>query len=120
MIKVSSLLLSKVTKDIYDLSHHQPTDALVMTASGSLLPYKSHEHPSQRRYYPSIMMVDEMSLMSDCINIPIRVRRMMDEEAHTISKVSEKLYSGPLTSSTTIYPGSTNSHLPRRANNIKK
>ncbi|KAK4517313.1 uncharacterized protein ATC70_000647 [Mucor velutinosus] len=47
------------------------------------------------------MMVDELSLMSD------RVRRMMDEEASATLKKSDKLYSGPLTSNTTIYPGST-------------
>ncbi|GAN10563.1 hypothetical protein MAM1_0369d10106 [Mucor ambiguus] len=53
------------------------------------------------------MMVDDLSLMSNFVSIPIRVRRMMDEEASTASKRPDKVYSGPLTSSTTVYPGSS-------------
>ncbi|KAF1807603.1 hypothetical protein FB192DRAFT_1356555 [Mucor lusitanicus] len=108
MLKASSLLLSEVVKGIYDLRLSQPSDALTITATGNLIPYNQHKYPGQRQYYPSIMIVDEMSLMSGRVNIPIRVKQMMDEEVAAIHKVSNiPLYNGPLTSSTTIYPGST-------------
>lgn len=108
MLKVNTLLLSKVTEDIYDLSRKRSKDALIITASGSLLPSNQYEHPSLHRYYPSILMVDELSLMSDRVSIPIRVKQMMmDEEASAGSKRLGLHYSQPSTFSTTIYPGST-------------
>ncbi|CAO0796151.1 unnamed protein product [Mucor circinelloides] len=107
MLKVNTLLLSKVTEDIHDLPRKQSKDALIITASGSLLPSKQYEHSILHQYYPSILMVDELSLMSDRVSIPIRVKQMMDEEASAGSKRLGLHYSQPSTFSTTVYPGST-------------
>ncbi|KAL9549885.1 hypothetical protein MBANPS3_004988 [Mucor bainieri] len=107
MLKVNSLLLSEVTKHAHDLSLSRPGDALAITASGNLLPYNRYKNRSQHRFYPSIMVVDELTLISNCVSIPTRVRQMMDEEGlSTSTKKPDEFYSGPLTSSTTIYPGS--------------
>ncbi|KAL7309268.1 hypothetical protein PS15m_011376 [Mucor circinelloides] len=108
MLKVKTLLLSKVTEDIYDLSRKQSKDALIITASGSLLPSNQYGHSSSlHQYYPSILMVDQLSLMSDRVSIPIRVKQMMNEEAFAGSKRLGLHYSQPSTFSTTIYSGST-------------
>lgn len=82
-------MLFMATDGIYNLFGGSPNDALVITASGSLYPY-SNQDSNQFCYYPSIMAVDEFSLMSDRIKIPLRIREMIDEEILFSRKINQQ------------------------------
>ena len=82
-------MLFMATDGIYNLFGGNHNDALVITASGSLYPY-SHQDSNQFCYYPSIMVVNEFSLMSDRIKIPLRIREMIDEETLFSRKINQE------------------------------